>query len=115
MKSTKNVVTYEDFMKSADTKVNAKDLYPYEVVAKATKFTGINRYGWGRYEVTPVQSVERSAINKYWDNLKDYFNGASLDALCMIDTSGSMWSGPKGVAPIDVAISLGMYAAERAR
>ena len=32
----------------------------------------------------------------------------------MIDTSGSMW-GEKASAPINVAISLGLYAAERAR
>ena len=108
MKSEKLVRTYEDFMKDEKTTVNAKDLYPYEVVAKAYKLTRVT-YGCGR-----MDSVERNAINKYWDNLKDYFNGCSLDALCMIDTSGSMW-GNEASAPINVAISLGLYAAERAR
>ena len=116
MKSEKPVRTYEDFMKDEKTTVNAKDLYPYEVVAKAYKLTRGAGYSYWRdyhsFEIT--NSTERNAINKYWDNLKDYFNGCSLDALCMIDTSGSMW-GEEASAPINVAISLGLYAAERAR
>ena len=106
MKSEKNIRSYEDFMKDDSTKVNAKDLYPYEVVAKAFNHT---KWGGG-YD----REIERKAINKYWDNLKDYFDGCTLDALCMIDTSGSMW-GREASAPINVAISLGLYAAERAR
>lgn len=116
MKSEKSVRTYEDFMKDEKTTVNAKDLYPYEVVAKAYNLTRGTGYSYWRsyndYEIP--NTTERNAINKYWDNLKDYFNGCSLDALCMIDTSGSMW-GNEASAPINVAISLGLYAAERAR
>ena len=111
MRADKNAVAYKDFMQDKNTKVNAKALYPYEVVAKATNYSGMN-YGWNRSE--NCDPVERAAINKYWDNLEDYFNGASLDALCMIDTSGSMW-GADASAPINVAISIGLYAAERAR
>ena len=116
MKSEKPVRTYEDFMKDEKTTVNAKDLYPYEVVAKAYKLTrGAGYSYWRDYHSFEIaNSTERNAINKYWDNLKDYFNGCSLDALCMIDTSGSMW-GEEASAPINVAISLGLYAAERAR
>ena len=111
MKMDKTVVTYKEFMADKDTKVNAKALYPYEVVAKAYEYTGgySSRWGGGRNDPT-----ERNAINKYWDNLEDYFKGATLDALCMIDTSGSMW-GSEASAPINVAISIGLYAAERAR
>ena len=111
MRADKDAVAYKDFMQDKNTKVNAKALYPYEVVAKATNYSGMN-YGWNRSE--NCDPVERAAINKYWDNLEDYFNGASLDALCMIDTSGSMW-GSDASAPINVAISIGLYAAERAR
>ena len=111
MRADKDAVTYKDFMQDKNTKVNAKALYPYEVVAKATNYSGMN-YVWDRSE--NYDPVERAAINKYWDNLEDYFNGASLDALCMIDTSGSMW-GSDASAPINVAISIGLYAAERAR
>ena len=115
MKSEKLVRTYEDFMKDEKTTVNAKDLYPYEVVAKAYNLTRNDYDGWDHssnfYTGT---SVERNAINKYWDNLKDYFNGCSFNGLCMCDTSGSMWS-ENASAPINVAISIALYCAERGK
>jgi len=52
-------------------------------------------------------------VNKYWDNLADYFNGASFNGLAVVDTSGSM-CGAQASAPINVAISLGLYCAEKA-
>ena len=115
MKSEKQVRSYEDFMKDEKTTVNAKALYPYEVVSQAYNLTSNHNRWWNSPEsVDDVDPVQRNAINKYWDNLTDYFNGCSLDALCMIDTSGSMW-GSEASAPINVAISIGLYAAERAR
>ena len=114
MRADKNAVAYKDFVQDKNTKVNAKALYPYEVVAKATDYTGINRGWYWSQNYDRNDPVERAAINKYWDNLEDYFKGATLDALCMIDTSGSMW-GTDASAPINVAISIGLYAAERAR
>lgn len=86
---------YKTFMSSKTTKVNAGTLMPYEVVDAAT---GI---GWNNPTV-------REATNKYWDNLTDYFNGATFNALCVCDTSGSMHG-----TPINVAISIAMYCAER--
>lgn len=114
MRADKNAVAYKDFVQDKNTKVNAKALYPYEVVAKATDYSGMNRGWYWSENYSRNDPIERAAINKYWDNLEDYFNGASLDALCMIDTSGSMW-GTDASAPINVAISIGLYAAERAR
>ena len=114
MRADKNAVAYKDFVQDKNTKVNAKALYPYEVVAKATDYSGMNRGWYWSENYSRNDPVERAAINKYWDNLEDYFNGASLDALCMIDTSGSMW-GTEASAPINIAISIGLYAAERAR
>ena len=104
MKRNPEVKTYADFAKDTTTKVNAKDLYPYEVVDKATQCFH-----------TSMDNTDRLMVNKFWDNLADYFNGKSLNALAVVDTSGSMtWSG--GAAkPINVAISLGMYCAERAK
>ena len=96
---------YEKFAKDENTKVNAGTLYPYEVVEKAIALMG-GYYGYGRK--VALDNTDRLMINKYWDNLTDYFNGAKLNALCMIDTSGSM-SG----TPINVATALGMYCAER--
>lgn len=89
---------YEKFAKDENTTVNAGALYPYEVVEKAL------RISWYRPDET-----DRAIVNKYWDNLTDYFNGANLNALAVVDTSGSMHG-----TPINVAISLGLYCAERA-
>lgn len=110
-RAKKGKKTYEEFIKDASTKVNAKTLYPYEVVEKAIDLMGSGS-GW-RYcfhEEVPLDNLDRLAINKYWDNLTDYFNGQSLNALAVVDTSGSMCG-----RPINIATSLGLYCAERAK
>lgn len=101
---------YEKFAKSAETKVNAKTLYPYEVVGKAATLMRGGRGYWYSSPQVDWDNTERLMINKYWDNLADYFKGASLDAMAIVDTSGSMYG-----QPLDVAISLGMYCAEKAK
>ena len=88
---------YEKFAKDENTKVNAGTLYPYEVVEKVH-----SHY----YRMT---ETDRAMLNKYWANLTDYFNGANFNALAMVDTSGSMMG-----TPMNVAVSLGLYCAERA-
>ena len=104
----KNVQTYEDFIKDENTKVNAGAIYPYECVEKALGLMGWNSC-WSLKRDIALDNVERLAINKYWNNLTDYFNEKVFNGLAIIDTSGSM-SG----TPINVAISLGMYCAEKA-
>lgn len=84
---------YRDFITDKDTKVNASVLYPYELVKQAISYD---------------RKIDKDVINKYWANLKDYFNGASSNMLCVVDTSGSMHGNP-----ITIAIGLGMYCAER--
>lgn len=97
---------YEAFAKDTSTKVNAKTLYPYECVSQV-----VNK---GRYYGgLSMSDVDRAMVEKYWNNLPDYFNGKQSNMLCVVDTSGSM-CGSEASAPINVAISLGMYAAERA-
>lgn len=88
---------YEAFAKSKDTKVNANALYPYEVVEKAITKSYLS-----------LDSTERAMINKYWSCLPDYLNGQNCSMMCVVDTSGSMHG-----TPIDIAIGLGMYCAER--
>lgn len=101
---------YEKFAKDTTTTVNAGTLYPYEVVEKAIDLMGSQSYGWtwARTSVA-LDNTDRLMINKYWDNLTDYFAGSKLNALCMVDTSGSMCG-----TPINVATSLGLYCAEKA-
>lgn len=102
---------YESFAKDKTTKVNATTLYPYEVVAKATQHMGYG-YGWSSYSLN-INEVDRAMVNKYWENLPDYLNGKNCSMMCVVDTSGSM-TGSNAAAPINVAISLGLYCAERA-
>ena len=92
---------YEKFIKDENTKVNAKTLFPYEVIAEAKKAFGKS-----------LNDIDRAAVEKYWNNLPDYLNGNPCKMMCVVDTSGSM-TGYSADAPINVAISLGMYCAER--
>ena len=103
-----NVQTYADFAKDSTKKVNAKALYPYECVHQALNIMG-NQQGWSsRGNHVALDDTQRLMTNKYWDNLADYFNGATFNGIALVDTSGSM-SG----TPIEVAISLGLYCAEK--
>lgn len=92
---------YEAFAMNKNTTVNAKTLYPYECVAEARA-------------CYCHDTVNRAMINKYWDNLADYFNGAVFNGMAIVDVSGSMY-GHEASAPINVAISLGLYCAEKAK
>lgn len=100
---------YEAFAKSAETTVNAKTLYPYEIAAKALER---DRGIWWYDNFKDLSETDRLMIQKYWDNQPDYLNGEPASMLCIIDTSGSM-TGEKASAPINVATSLGIYCAER--
>lgn len=100
---------YEAFIKDDTKKVNAATLYPYDVVKKALDVIDL-----GGRKVVDYDNVERLAVNKYWENLPDYFGGNGASMMCVVDTSGSMTCG-SGVRPIDVAISLGIYCGERCR
>lgn len=102
--------TYEDFMKDTNTKVNAKALYPYECVAAATNVMW-ESLGWCSDFEPALDDVNRLAVNKYWENLADYFKDASFNGIAVVDTSASM-TGDNASAPINVAISLGLYCAE---
>lgn len=103
MREKADKMTYEEFAKSKDTKVNAKTLNPCEVVHEAAKVFH-----------SSVEDTNRLMVNKYWDNLEDYFKGAVFNGVAVVDTSASMTSAyGKEIAPIDVAVSLGMYCAEK--
>ena len=96
---------YEAFAKDKKTKVNASTLYPYEIVDKALSPNILYYYNDTSY------TTDRDMINKYWENLPDYLEGKDCSMMCVVDTSGSMnsWG---AAAPINVAVSLGLYCAE---
>ena len=102
-KSDRKVQTYAEFAQDETKTVNAKTLYPYECVAEVFK----HRRGWSTSNMT---ATDRAMINKYWDNLADYIKGAEFNGIAVVDTSGSMVG-----TPMNVAISLGMYCAEKAK
>lgn len=94
--------TYKEFAQDKKTVVNADTLNPCDVVHKAREVSDCS-----------LESTERLMVNKYWDNLKDYFKGATFNGVAVVDTSGSMCWGSNSILPIDVAISLGLYCAEK--
>ena len=96
---------YAEFMAKPESKVNAATLFPYDCAVKALKVDHM-----------PYGSTEREAVNKFWANLPDYIgeNDAS-NFMCVCDTSGSMTWADHNPLPIDVATSLSIYFAERAK
>ncbi len=96
---------YAEFIAKPESKVNAATLYPYDCACRATRVCH-----------SAMNEPERVAVNKYWENLPDYIgdNDAS-NFMCVCDTSGSMTWGNSNPKPIDVATSLAMYFAERAK
>ena len=113
MKDDPTVQSYADFAKDTTTKVNAKALYPYECVAEAMKVMCYGGDWYSRRDVD-MDNTDRLMVNKYWDNLEDYFNDKVFNGMCIVDVSGSM-CGSTADAPINVAISLGLYCAEKAK
>ena len=101
---------YETFAKDKTTKVNADTLYPYEIVGEAIKYCSYSY--WDRSKIT-ADATQRAMLDKYWENQKDVLGGKPFNAICVCDTSGSM-RGSNKMAPINVAIGLSMYCAERA-
>jgi hypothetical protein len=95
---------YRLFIESKNTVVNTGTLYPYEIVGKVIESMSYR-------SLKKLDPVDRVALEKYWNNLPDYLKGKPCKMMCVVDTSGSMTCG--NPAPIDVAISLGVYCAER--
>lgn len=94
---------YKAFIENKKTKVNAGALYPYEIIQKVCDKTNL----WGE-KIFLGTDLERATLNKYWENQKDVLEGKPCKMICVVDTSGSM----VGV-PMNMAIGLGMYCAER--
>ena len=92
---------YTEAVKRGKKKVNSSVLYPYDIVY------GVQRDG-EEYE---------DIYDEMWRALPDY-TGRNKNAICVVDTSGSMLSRvskSSSVTALDVAISLGLYFAERSK
>lgn len=79
-----------------EVRLNTAALTPYDVIAPC--FTG------------PVDEDARNAMDVTWNALEDFTGGEN--ALVVVDGSGSMYGGARPL-PAAVALSLGIYFAER--
>lgn len=95
---------YKAFMENKETKVNAGVLNPVDIVDKI-----INAKGpYWNIDYSFFNEVEINTLQKYWDNLKDYYQGREENAIAIVDVSGSM-SG----TPMAAAIGMGAYVAQK--
>lgn len=92
---------YLDGVSKGEKKMNTSNVAPYQLVAPY-----LNYYG-----ITNLSEEEKLAINTTWESLPDY--GGDEDILAVIDGSGSMYSSWTQPSPASVALSLGLYFAER--
>ena len=92
---------YEAFAKDTSTTVNAEVLNPVDIASRI-----YNTRGWSLYK--DFSDTDIAMYQKYWDNLKDYYNGRKENGIAIVDVSGSMWG-----QPICAAVSMGAYIAER--
>jgi hypothetical protein len=91
---------YAAFMSCDKNKVNASVLNPVEIAHQILNY--------GSWHVP--SATERQAWQKYWDNLKDYYNGREEPGIAVVDVSGSMYG-----TPMEAAVSMGAYIAERGK
>lgn len=89
---------YQDFIEQVNEgkkKINTQALFPYEIIREVMNS--------GSYETGQIEVLE-----SMWANLPDYINNDDSDTIAVVDVSGSMYG-----TPIQMAISLGLYLAER--
>lgn len=92
-------VSFLQSVEKGEKKINAGTLFPYDIVGKIMN----NREcGWNSiYKNDPT-------LNAMWEALPNYIGDRKENSIAVVDVSGSM----RGL-PMQVAISLGLYMAER--
>lgn len=91
-----NYVDYLQHLSIGRAKINAKSLFPVDIVHKILNTRGNDK--------------DKIVLNAMWEALPNYFTNEEETGICMVDTSGSM-SG----LPYEVALSLGIYCADKCR
>ena len=85
---------FKQAVSNGEAKINAGGVFPYDVVNLLRR--------------------DPALAEVQWKALPDYVQGSNERAICVVDVSGSMDSYVAGnVSAMDVAISLGIYTAER--
>ncbi len=96
---------YLDYLSAVnigEKKLNTGNIAPYEIVRAA-----IDPHSGFNYDLS---GQERASLNASWNALEDFSDGKN--ALAVVDTSGSMYFNDDA-RPAAVALSLGMYFAQR--
>lgn len=93
----KEVQSYADFAKDDTKKVNAEVLNPVDIANKV-------------FHMSYNDETGRAMLDKYWANLKDYYNGREENGIAVCDVSGSMVG-----EPMNAAVSMSAYIAERGK
>lgn len=103
-----NYLQYLKDLANGDAKVNAGALFPVDIVSKVINGGGFG-YGWGGGK-SGLSIKDRLLLDAMWKALPNYFGDTEETGICVVDTSGSM-SG----TPVEVAVSLGIYCADKAK
>ena len=104
---------YKSFINRASegkAKLNASNVSPYELVEP---YINDRYYANGNKGfMKSITEEEKKVLNATWESLSDY--GGDENYLAVVDTSGSMyWDWTGKPLPAAVALSLGLYFAER--
>lgn len=100
---------YLEDVNNKKDKINTSVLYPYEILNRIRRILDELRYE----NDTKSLEEELNGLNTMWENLPDFFT-TQKTILPIIDVSGSMQTEVRrNVEAIDVAVSLGIYCAER--
>ena len=97
-KDNKHFNEYLDSLQKGETKINSSVLFPSDIT-DAYLSKGLDWKGFS-YEVDTVLEEQWKALPNYMDK--------PLNAICVVDTSASMFG-----VPMNVATALGIYIAER--
>ena len=97
-----NYIDYLKRLADGDAKVNAGALFPVDIIHKVAEKTGT----WK----STITLRDKYLLTAMWNALPNYFGDSEETGLCVVDTSGSMYG-----TPLEVAVSLGMYCADKAK
>lgn len=92
-----NYIEYLKKLASGDAKVNSASLFPVNIIHEV-----INK--------NKSSMKDKVLLEAMWNALPNYFGDKEETGICVVDTSGSMYG-----TPIEVAISLGMYCADKCK
>lgn len=103
-----------------EAKINADTLFPYDIVRRCLRLSDPCDYrgliladGSDACKDKDIEAfaAERASLDALWKNLPSYGKDSG-NAIAVVDGSGSMYGSSRSVAPIDAALSLGIYFAE---